>query len=137
MRAAALTSYGSRDWGVYLRAKKRAQKREDSFSWLESARNLPGKIKISLMAGTLMAGAIAVILGALYLYQINSIAAKGYEIREIEDQIKELNQENEKLKIKEVELKSMYNIEKSMKDLDLVSSSSISYVEMEKPVAMK
>lgn len=75
--------------------------------------------------------------GALYLYEINALATKGHEIREAEKRIQELQEESKKLKIKEVELKSMYTIEKSMPELDLVSSSKVFYVEMDGPVAMK
>ena len=137
MRAAALNSYGSRDWGVYLRAKKRARIRDGAFSLSEMNFRFSGNAKGSLMIGVILLGLSVFILGVVYLYQINSIVTRGYDIRDMESQIKDLKQENDKLKIKEVELKSMYNIEKSMKDLDLVSSQAVSYLEMEKPVAMK
>lgn len=82
--------------------------------------------------------AIALIaLGAFYLYQVNTIATKGYEIKEVESRIQELQKENQKLEIREVELKSMYNIEKSMDNLNLVSSPNVSYIELDGPVAMK
>lgn len=135
MRAAALTSYGSRDWGVYLRAKKRTRARGIFFGLSEM--NFSGSAKNGLIMGAFLLGLAVFILGIVYLYQINSIVTKGYDIRDAESQIKDLKQENDKLKIKEVELKSMYNIEKSMEDLDLVSSQTVSYLEMEKPVAMK
>ena len=42
-----------------------------------------------------------------------------------------------KLKIKEIELKSMNNIEKATQEFNLVSPEDISYVEIDGPVAMK
>ncbi|HRZ95414.1 MAG TPA: hypothetical protein P5262_02510 [Candidatus Moranbacteria bacterium] len=75
--------------------------------------------------------------GALYLYQVNDLATKGYEIKDIEKRIQDLEREGKKMKIKEVELKSMYNIEKSTEELDLVSPQNITYVEMDSSVAMK
>ena len=72
-----------------------------------------------------------------YLYQTNDLTNKGYEMKDIEKEIQQLKKENEKNKIKEVELRSMYNIEKTAKDLNLVSSSEISYLEIDQAVAMK
>lgn len=72
-----------------------------------------------------------------YLYQVNDIATKGYEIRALERKIQELNKESKKMEIREVELKSMYNIEKASQDLNLVSSGEVSYIEINGPVAMK
>lgn len=83
-----------------------------------------------LAAGLLMAGSV-------YLYQVNSVITKGYEIREKEAGIQELKKESQQLKIREVELKSMYSIEKSMGDLNLITSSGVSYVEENEPMAMK
>jgi len=77
------------------------------------------------------------ISGAFYLYQVNDLATKGYEIRDIENQIQVLEKESKKMKIKEVELRSMYNIEKSTQELNLVSPQSVTYVEMDSSVAMK
>lgn len=96
-----------------------------------------GNSKITFMA--LMAVLIASILisGAFYLYQVNDLATKGYEIRDIENRIQNLDKENKKMQIKEVELRSMYNIEKSSQELNLVNPANITYLEMESSVAMK
>lgn len=82
-------------------------------------------------------GLILFICGGFYIHEINMLATKGYEIRELENKIKELTQESRQLKIREVELRSMYAIEKSMKNMNLVGLSNVSYIEMEGPVAMK
>ncbi|KKR20126.1 MAG: hypothetical protein UT50_C0021G0004 [Candidatus Moranbacteria bacterium GW2011_GWA2_39_41] len=75
--------------------------------------------------------------GAAYLYQVNDIATKGYEIRDLEKQVKDLSKESKKMEIREVELRSMYNIEKASQDLNLVNSNDVTYVEIDGPVAMK
>lgn len=77
------------------------------------------------------------IFGSFYLYQVNDLATKGYEIRDIENEIKKLKADNEKNKIQEVELKSMHNIEKAAEDLNLVSSKNSTYLNLKGPVAMK
>ncbi|MDO8240920.1 MAG: hypothetical protein Q7T51_03010 [Candidatus Moranbacteria bacterium] len=75
--------------------------------------------------------------GAAYLYQVNDIATKGYEIRDLENQIQDLSKESKKMEIREVELRSMYNIEKASQDLNLVNSNDVTYVEIDGPVAMR
>jgi len=75
--------------------------------------------------------------GAAYLYQVNDLATKGYEMREVETKIAKLEKESKSMQIKEVELRSMYNLERATKDLDLVTAQNITYIEMDGPVAMK
>ena len=96
-----------------------------------------GRIRIALAANTFLIFAVLAIFGGAYIYQVNSIATQGFAVKELEDQIRNLRKESEQLKIKEVELKSMYNIEKSAEELKLESVPGISYVEMRGPVAMK
>lgn len=81
--------------------------------------------------------AVIIFFGAFYLYQVNDLATKGYEIKEAENRIANLEKENKKMQIREVELRSMYNLEKATQNLDLVSAQNASYLEMNSPVAMK
>lgn len=118
-KAVRKTSFTS---GVFVRKEKAGQK-EDNYSGLA----VVGFVLI----------AVAFLAGALYLYQVNSIATKGYEYKEVENRIQKSEREINKLKIQEVELKSMYNIEKATEGLDLVTSSEISYLDIAGPVAMK
>lgn len=41
------------------------------------------------------------------------------------------------MEIREIELRSMYNIEKSLQDIGLVNSNEIVYAEINKSVAMR
>jgi len=110
------------DHGVFVGKEKPSQKKG----------SYPGLAVV----GFVLIG-VAFLAGALYLYQVNSIATKGYELREIENKIQESEKEVNKLKIKEVELKSMYNIEKATEGLNLVTASEISYLDIAGPMAMK
>jgi hypothetical protein len=78
-----------------------------------------------------------VVGGAFYLYQVNDMATKGFEIKDLELQIQALEKERRKMEIKEVELRSMYNIERSTEELNLITPPGISYIEAPSPVAMK
>ncbi len=80
---------------------------------------------------------LIIIAGSFYLYQVNDLATKGFEVRDLEKQIQNLQKNGKQMQIREVELRSMYNIEKSTQELDLVSPSNITYLEINGPVAMK
>jgi cell division protein FtsL len=76
-------------------------------------------------------------LGVFYIFEVNSIATKGYEIKKMETQIGELKRQNENLKIQAAELKSMYSIEEKTKDLNMVAPKDVSFLSLPGNVAMK
>jgi len=78
-----------------------------------------------------------VVLGAYYLYQVNDLATKSYEMKDMEVKIQQLQKEGKKMQIREIELRSMYNLEKATENLDLVNAQNVTYLEMKSPVAMK
>lgn len=96
-----------------------------------------GGAQINLVSLAFAVVMIIVASGAFYLYQVNDIATKGYEIRDLESQIQDLNRESRKMELREVELRSMQNIEKASQDLNLVNSTNVTYVEINGPVAMR
>jgi len=96
-----------------------------------------GSIKIGLAsAGFLMVLSI-VVSSAFYLFQVNDLAVKGYAIRELENKISELEKANKQMQIREMELRSMYVIEKSAKEFNLVSPVNVSYLETKSTVAIR
>lgn len=126
----------ARNLGNNIAARRTAQI-SSSFglkrSGLRSASDGKGSLSgiVFVMVGCL------IFAGASYLYQVNNISIKGYEVKAIESRIQELEKENQKLKIREVESRSMYNIEKNTENLNLVKSANVTYVEMKGPMAMK
>lgn len=96
-----------------------------------------GSVQVSSVSLTSVFIVVAILCGVAYLFQVNSIATKSFEVRELESKIQELSKENKKMEIREVELRSMYNIEKASKDLNLVNSKDVTYIEINGPVAMK
>lgn len=72
---------------------------------------------------------LAVFAGLLYVYSINQSAVKGYQIKQIENEIAQVRKENETLKIKEAELKSLYKIEEASKDMNMLEADSITYLD--------
>jgi len=114
--------------GAFCPVNKKLSVGDDKFS---------GSTQVSSVSLTFAFIVVAVICGAAYLFQVNSIATKSFEVRELENKIHELSKENKKMEIREVELRSMYNIEKASKELNLVNSKDVTYIEINGPVAMK
>lgn len=78
-----------------------------------------------------------VLSGGIYLYQVNDLATKGFEMRDLELRIAQLKKEGKNIEIKEVELRSMYNLEKTAENMETISPQNVSYIEITGPVAMK
>lgn len=119
--------------GNCLRGKKKVEK---TFV-LQRRSNKSGSVRIGIAAATFFTICATVLLGAFYLYQVNGIATQGFDAKKMESRIFDLKKENQKLKIREMEVKSMRNIEKSARDLNLVNSPDVSYAEISGPVAMR
>jgi len=115
--------------GSYCSVRRNDIARKGSFA--------SGRMQISSVSLAFVLIAVIFICGAFYLFQVNSIATRGFEVRELEKKIQELGKENKKMEIQEVELRSMYNIEKASKELNLVDSREVTYIEIKGPVAMK
>lgn len=76
-----------------------------------------------------MLWAIVIFASVSYLYAINKTAVLGFEYRSVEKRVSELRQENEQLRIKEAELKSLYRIEEASRNLQMVEYQNLSYLE--------
>jgi cell division protein FtsL len=64
-----------------------------------------------------------------YLVQINNMATRGFEIRELEDQIKLLKQDNQHLELQLIDLQSMTYISQQIKHLNLVEAHDVQYLD--------
>lgn len=116
--------------------------RKRSFRWQS---NIKRKTQKQIIQNSHQAGFISpmivvlvctVFSGLLYIYSVNQTAVKGIEIRKIEKEIAEQEKNNEALKIKEAELKSLYNIEGSSRNLNMVEAENVKYLEESPAVAL-
>jgi cell division protein FtsL len=83
---------------------------------------------------------MVLLVGALsiYLLEVNNIAAKGYEIRNLEQQVDEIEAENEKLSVRVIELKSMNELDEKVASLDMVPVGDMKYYDsMDQVVARR
>ena len=97
-----------------------------------NARPKMGRVTLSFILVALVCAA-----GVFYIFEVNNLATKGYEIRNLENQLNKSQKENETLRIQEAELKSMYKIEEKTKDLNMVAPKDVSYLNLPGDVAMK
>jgi hypothetical protein len=117
-----------------------ARSAQGIYSWQRETKrktNIEKKSIKGFINSTVLIIALLFVCGASYLYSINSSAAKGYQMRQVEKDIQSLQKENEDLKIKEAELKSLYHIEESSKSMNMGDLKNISYIQETGPVAMK
>jgi len=91
-----------------------------------------GKISLSFFLVSLVCAT-----GVFYIFEVNNLATKGYEINKLEGELAKLRKENEMLGIQAAELKSMYRIEEKTKELNMVVPKDISYIDLPGDVAMK
>ncbi len=78
----------------------------------------------------------AVLAFLAYIYSINQSAVKGFEIKAIEKEIAKIEEENEALKIKEAELKSLYKIEQFSQDLNMVEATEVVFLDETESLAL-
>jgi cell division protein FtsL len=97
----------------------------------------PNSIKVGNVTLNFLLVALICILGVFYIFEVNNMATKGYEIKSLENKINDLKKDNEKLKIQSAELKSMYNIEEKTKELNMVVPKNTSYLNIPGDMAMK
>ncbi|OGY43385.1 MAG: hypothetical protein A2729_04390 [Candidatus Buchananbacteria bacterium RIFCSPHIGHO2_01_FULL_39_14] len=87
-------------------------------------------------------GAFKIILGVFiislflgYLIQVNALATKGYQIKELEKKLNELNQASADLELEALSLQSMTQVKEKVEHLGMVTVSESDYLSMT-PVAI-
>jgi len=80
---------------------------------------------------TLNVIAIALILtmGTLYLVQVNRATTKGYQIRDLEKKIQAIEDSNRKVQLEVAELQSLDSVEERIKELGMVPVSNVKYIK--------
>lgn len=76
----------------------------------------------------LMLVGCASLLGFLYLIQTSTLATKGYDITDLQRQVRGLEQDTQNLDWQIAEYQSMGSIQERLKQLDLVAVNDAKYV---------
>lgn len=102
---------------------------------IETKKTINKKLNAGFISPVFVVFALIAFSGLFYLYSINKTATKGIEMKDLEKEIVTKRNENEYLKIKEAELKSLYKIEESSREMKMIESSDINYVEENQSIA--
>jgi len=128
--------------GAKIMKKRNVVIRRPSSQWRPQ---LKRKIKIQNQLNINAAGFInpvvivavfAAFSGLFYMYSINQSAVKGFQIRTIEKEIAQIEKENELLRIREAELKSLGVIEQFGKDSNMAETSEVIFLDEAAPLAL-
>lgn len=68
------------------------------------------------------------ILGMGYLWQVNGLATKGYQIKDLEVKASVLRQQNKKIELEITELRSTARLNSEVKKLGLVQVAKVEYL---------
>ncbi len=75
------------------------------------------------------------VIGLGYLGEINGLATKGYQIKELQKNVTRLQEENKKLQIHSIEAQSFAAIKPKIESMKLVQSDTVEYIESASAVA--
>lgn len=90
-----------------------------------------GKIKIGPVTLCFVTIILLCLISLFYLTQANQIATKGYEIKDLEDRLDNLKEENRGLELRAAELQSVRNVEEGVKKLNMVPLQKVVYISSE------
>jgi len=71
---------------------------------------------------------ITALCGLIYLWQINGLATKGYKIKDLEEKVSQIKDQNKKLELEVTELRSSARIAAKLKELNLVEVARVEYL---------
>ncbi|OGI22294.1 MAG: hypothetical protein A2808_00845 [Candidatus Moranbacteria bacterium RIFCSPHIGHO2_01_FULL_55_24] len=105
-------------------------------------RRAPKKEERVMLSGSVQTLFLLVLMalfisGGLYLFSVNRNAVQGYHLRNLENEIDTLKEENAELRIAEADLRSLYRIEASHEELQMEKTESLKYLEKHDSVALR
>lgn len=102
------------------------------FSQTFSSNQKPKRSRFQFSKKVIWSVVLVTLVAALgiYLLEVNTIAAKGFQIREFEKQVYSLREQNDKLAIEVVEMRSMNNLDEQVSELGMVTVEDILYYDV-------
>lgn len=98
------------------------------FSSVKKTKNVAAFLSRNLVVVNLLLFVLTVSMAASYIVQVNRSATKGYQIRELENSINQLELDNQTMKVKIAEAKSMENISAKVPMLGMIKVETQQYV---------
>jgi cell division protein FtsL len=79
-------------------------------------------------AGLLLLFVAIFVAGLFYLVQVNGLATKGYQIRDLENKVAVLKETNKKLEVEVTELRSTARVNQEIEKLNMVTVARFEYL---------
>ncbi|MFA6410223.1 MAG: hypothetical protein WCW26_01450 [Candidatus Buchananbacteria bacterium] len=92
-----------------------------------NAKKMP-TLKFNLSVANVLIGVFCVMLFVTYLIQVNSLATKGYQIKELERKVGELKQEKADLDLQTLSLQSVGAIKDKVNSLGMVAVNKTEFI---------
>lgn len=70
-----------------------------------------------------------VFFGFVYLFEVNNLGTKGYQIRSLEQQVRTLEESQKTLKMQASNLESINQIQGQVQKLNFVPSNNVTYIK--------
>lgn len=77
----------------------------------------------------LFVGCLVLVFGGFYLFKTNLIAVEGYRVDELQNKVSELKDQNKKLELQAVELRSITDLKKRIEAFNMVKVETISHID--------
>lgn len=71
---------------------------------------------------------ITFLCGMVYLWQVNGLVSKSYQIKDLEEKVSQIKDQNKKLELEVTELRSSARIAEKLKELNLVEVARVEYL---------
>ena len=94
----------------------------------KKSRKVWGKLKVCSATISTFLVILVALVGVFYLAQINHLMIKGYEMKDLERQIKESKDQEERLEYEGLQTGSLAVVQKRVAELGLVSSEEVDYI---------
>ena len=100
-------------------------------------RTIGREIKVGPLSLQFITVIILAALALLYLAQSTQSASKNYKVRELENRKVMLEQENERLEVESIRLKSLNEIKSKTEEMQLEDANKINYLPGEQPLVRR
>ncbi|PIY97261.1 MAG: hypothetical protein COY66_00480 [Candidatus Kerfeldbacteria bacterium CG_4_10_14_0_8_um_filter_42_10] len=88
------------------------------------------KFKVGAISIRIVIFGLIIMVGLVYLIQTNQVSTGGFEIKELNKKVEQLQKDNKKLELETTKLQSLKTIKAATENMDLVSVSKIDYITL-------
>lgn len=100
-------------------------------AWAMPAASAKKHLKVSVSTKILNLSILAsiVLFGLLYMFEVNALGTRGYQIRKLEQQVRQVQAEQKNLQVQASDLQSIDLIQGSAQKLNFVPTANVTYLK--------